>query len=509
MGLIVITVRVDSRLRVPTAGLTDEVLNLLKAEVTHSNPAHYKAVSMGFYTKEPKTITLYRDDEDGYVSLPRGAANTLRAVAAIQGLELDFDDCRSEGTLPRIEGLTPTVELRDYQVPLVEAALRIENCLIRSPTGSGKTTCAIAFAARAGLPTLFLVNTGGLVDLWVKRIAKELGIDRRDIGILGGGKHKIMPITVAMQQTLYSNPRLVAECSRLFGTVVVDEVQLFAARTFVDVVDRLACRYRVGWSADERRKDKREFLIYDVFGKVAAEVKQADLIELQMVHDVVVKVVPTEFTADWFVAQDNEPGVNPDWSRLFEEMTSNTERTQIAANIAEAEAADGHQVLAFVHRREHVDNFERVYGRPIGKLLGGSKPNKVEFRRTVEGLTDRSINVAAGTFKACGVGIDLPAVDVGIVLTPIGTNKQFFGQVRGRLCRPSEGKAGAVLYYLWDKLVFGIEPLINLNRWNNQVQVLSETGEYVPAKQAIEGWSDTVRQARQAKYKELTAWGKR
>ena len=44
-------------------------------------------------------------------------------------------------------------------------------------------------------------------------------------------------------------------------------------------IDRFTARYRVGVSADERRKDGKEFLIRDLFGGVAVEVPKGEMVD--------------------------------------------------------------------------------------------------------------------------------------------------------------------------------------------------------------------------------------
>jgi hypothetical protein len=53
----------------------------------------------------------------------------------------------------------------------------------------------------------------------------------------------------------------------------------------------------------------------------------------------------------------------------------------------------------------------------------------------------------------------------------MASNKQLFGQARGRVCRTAPGKTDAVLYYLYDEKVYGTKHLENLCSWNKEVVV--------------------------------------
>ena len=81
--------------------------------------------------------------------------------------------------------------------------------------------------------------------------------------------------------------------------------------------------------------------------------------------------------------------------------------------------------------------------------------------------------MACGTYAAIGQGIDIPNLCGGIAASPIGDNRQFFGQVSGRLCRASPGKVAGHLVYLWDDGMFGRQ-LKRLQEWSRGRAVVVE-----------------------------------
>jgi superfamily II DNA or RNA helicase len=327
----------------------------------------------------------------------------------------------------------------------------------------------------AGVPVLVVVWTGGLFEQWETRLMRELGLQSRDIGRVRGAERSIKPITIAMQQTLWRG--MTPAFLDTWGMVVCDEVQRAASKTFMDVLDKFPARYRIGISADETRADRKEFLVYDLFGDVAHEVSQDDLIDEGSVLDVECRVVPTEFRADWYVAA--RASGTPDFNRLLGEMAEDETRNALALDLVLAEVAAGNQVLVLSHRVEHCQRFDAALAAravPCDLMLGGDEW-KARFDATKRGLADGSLRVAAGTIQAIGTGIDLPAVGRGVLTTPIGSNRQLYGQVRGRLCRP--GKADAVLYVLWDRHVHGESALKFLARWNRTTVVRTPDGAWL------------------------------
>jgi superfamily II DNA or RNA helicase len=323
---------------------------------------------------------------------------------------------------------------------------------------------------------------------WAERLNVELGLDFGDIGIIKGPKVKLKPITLAMQQTLARSPAKAKKAAGYFGCVMCDELQRFAATTFQQVIDVFPAQYRIGWSADETRKDKKEFLIYSQFGKVASDIKPSDIEAKGLTHEVEVRVLPTQFKADWYRKQVQSDTENPDFNRLLEEMTTDKARNAQLVLNAGFLHTDGKRVLMMSHRREHVLQFRSMMmnerGVQAGVLMGGDDWAE-EFAKSKAAMKDGSSRLAAGTYQAIGQGLDIPVVDDGIAATPIATNKQFCGQVRGRMCRTAPGKKGATLYYMWDQHVFGLSHLVNLTRWNRKVTVMHR-GEWKDAKAYME-----------------------
>lgn len=504
-----ILIRVDNRLRLPAWELNETVLDELRAACTHTNPAKFKldrlargargkrGIAFRIAAKrEPDRIETWAMEGDEF-TLPRGALGKLREVLRKHEIAWKVDDCRTKGSGPRytrqlVHHPNPYApdggDLRWYQEEAIEAAIQRQNCIVRAPTGSGKTTTAIGLLARLRLPTLIVVWTSGLMEQWRERIAKELRLPVGEIGQIGGGVRVIKPITLAMQQSLMKGN---AEKLRgVFGLVICDEVQRFGAATFLGVIDAFDAHYRIGISADETRSDGKEFLIYDEFGDVAHEVSREQLIDAGAVLDVECRVIPTDFKADWYV-QEREAGGSPNHTQLIAEMSADDERTRLAVDVAVREVEAGHQVVVLTHRVEHA---KRIAGDLIARgieadtMLGGEE-NKARFEEARGRLKAGHLRAVAATVQAMGTGIDIPSLSRGILATPIGANKQLYGQIRGRLCRT--GKDDAVLYVLWDRHVQGAASLKRYGAWN-RTTLVQANGEWVDVRTWMKGANDAT-----------------
>jgi superfamily II DNA or RNA helicase len=460
---------VDNRLRLP-ADSPKQLVTRLKEATTHVNPDYGRARALGLWTGnlQPK-IRTWRAEESGF-SLPRGATHWIRQHARELGIRIHWRDNRITAPVVWDPCL---VEARPYQRAGIEACIEHEQGLVRAPTGSGKTTMALGVLPQLGQRALVIVRDRNLLEQWHERAVKELGIRKQDVGIVQGSRRKVGErLTLALQQTLYSKKFPLNDFSQMFGAVLVDEVHEAAARTVSETVDAFPGRVRLGFSADHRRRDRKEFLSEDLFGDVIFEVGKYELEQSNYVVPVIVRLVPTKFRADWYV---DAPTEERDFTRLITEMSEDDERNLVVRRVVlELVAANTFPVLVFTHRREHASRLADTElpadGVPTGLLLGGAD-SAVQFEESKALLLSNVLKVAVGTFKAVGQGIDLPNVMAGVCATPIGANRQFFGQVRGRVCRVFPGKSTGYLYYLWDREVFP-DAARNLVLWNDrQVEV--------------------------------------
>lgn len=437
----------------------------LLAAFDHPNPDIAKAKRGGRYVGHlPKTIRTWALDGSTLV-LPRGGTQRLREVAEQHGVALRWRDDRL--TLPSVDFPPLARTLFPFQRQALDAILAREQGIVRAPTGSGKTTMALAGIAEVKQPALVVMRDSRLLDQWKRRAVAELGLSEREIGILRGGKRSIgKRLTLALQQTLNSATFPLDEILDRFGSVWVDEAQTVAARTFEAPLNRFRARVRVGFSADETRADRKEFLVYDTMGAVIHEVTLEEAEAAGVVVPVHVLVAGSDFAPPWYLAQGHG---ERDWNRLMSAVEGNPERNALIVRIVEQLLREGRApVLVFTERREHAralaDTALFQRGHRCGLLLGGDA-DLTRFTEDRLRLELGKLDIAVGTFDAIGQGIDLPRVRGGVIASPIGDNKQFFGQVRGRLARAFHEKTEAWLVYVLDEELFSRQRQ-RLKRWN-------------------------------------------
>lgn len=483
-----ISLRIDNRVRIAARELGEDVLSDLKRAFTHANAKHAMHERMGLPTwSEPREIKTWSKEGADY-TFPRGGLAVVRDVIAGADLDQREEDLREDQPCPEMPDVQFT--LRPYQEHGVRVILEREQALVRAPTGCGKSALVIAAIARAKQWTLVVCPTVKLLEQWRAELEAKLGIPERDVGIVRGGKARIRPVTLGIWKSVQQRAADPAFC-RTFGFVCMDEVHLAGSKSFFAAIDPMPARYRVGVSNDHRRKDRKEFLVTDLFGPPAVQIDRRDLVDAGHILDVEVRVIPTEFEAPWYgMPREGVPDEDQqhiDVARLHREMHADADRNWLAVGALRQESSAGKQAIVLAHEREHCHTLAQMVqgqGARVGYLIGGDDYSE-EFDRTLHGLRSGAVSVGVGTYKAMGTGIDIPQVAVGVAVTPIGSNEQAFGQVSGRLCRTSTGKSGARLYVLWDRKVFPTH-LANMRRWNPNTAVLHE-GAWVPARQYLKG----------------------
>lgn len=465
---------VDDHVRIPSRQIPEAAAVTLAKEGVHNNPEFWKKRAAGYSTRGiPAVIkTATWDKAAGEISLPRGAMRRAREILREHGVRFRVVDARAEGAphrpALRYVGHAP----RPYQEAAAREILRVEQGIVRASTGSGKTTTALYAASLIGLNALIVLPSLELMRQTRKVAERLLGLRADQIGIIHGKKKILRPLTLASQKTLWS--RTVGEDERAyFGTLIVDEGHRAAARTFQEVVHRFPARYRVAFTADEKRADRKEFLVYDAFGEVIHEFTREEAERAKAIVDVEVRVVFSDY-------EDHRYAEDDDFGGLLDRMTADERRNAIIVDALAAELRAGAQAIVCTHRRAHARLIEGelvALGFRSGQMLGGER----EFGVTREGLLDGSVRAGIGTYEALGEGIDLPAVGAGVAATPIFGNKQRFGQFRGRLCRPAEGKERGRLYVVFDRRIFPEKKFRNILAWNRTVTYL-RGGRWVDAR---------------------------
>lgn len=460
-----------THLFVDAGPLSRKCVEELKKRFTRSNSEFFRKRKMGvnIYALKAQGIEpeIQAWAEVGTrLALPRGAAQDVAdIVEQHDGLVPEVVDCTDVGEPLKVE---LQLEPRPYQEKAAKALASRGgyrgfrgNSILRGPCGSGKTSVLLQTIARIGRSAIVLVNSKDLMAQWVTETIKWFGFTP---GTVGGGHGRVVaPMTIATDQTLYSELKRGLDMSWIsrFGVMVGDEVHHWAAPMFSRVAELFTARHRVGASADERRKDGKDWLIRDTFGPVVYEIGKGDLQERGHLVPVHMRVVTTEHVDGVYSDSVDAPGVSADWTGMVTRLNRDEERNRLIEVEVMRALEDPHAKVLLLNDRVEAcrDWAARISARigveRCGLLLGKArrKGSKKTNERTLAGLRGGVVRFAAGTSVA-DEGLDVPSLTHVFVTCPSHTHLQRLEQRAGRCARPFENKKHGTVVYFWDYRMF-------------------------------------------------------
>lgn len=161
------------------------------------------------------------------------------------------------------------IELRDYQINLINDAFASRTGVIKAPARSGKTVIAGGlFSMFRYTKCLFIVHTKELLHQTYEEFTK-FGFE---VGRIGDGKCEVLPqITVAMHQSMVRKFDLFHDHS--FGVISVDECHHVSKEdgNYAKILMKFKASWRLGFTATPS-KDKYEFMCMEgLLGPIIGE----------------------------------------------------------------------------------------------------------------------------------------------------------------------------------------------------------------------------------------------
>ena len=395
-----------------------------------------------------------------------GGQTTLReSTATVEEIE---DVARAYSELY----LTPSVaiEPREYQQEALSAWQDNDRRgSVILPTGSGKTFLAVQAIADAGVSTLVVVPTIDLMNQWHATLTNAFGNQLPDgVGVFGGGSHNVTDITVTTYDSAY---RYINEYGDQFGLLVVDEVHHLPAPTYQQIPEMTIAPYRLGLTATYERADGAHEELEDLLGTVVYregvdELAGDYLSEYETIH------LGVELTDEERATYDEEYQIYRDyvdshefdlWNEHgYQEFLKRTSydpqgrRALIAKQRAEKIARTAEKKLDTLDNllKRHYDdrtiiftaNNEFAYDISQEFVVPCITHQTETDERTeiLERFRTGQYSMLA-TSQVLDEGIDVPAANVGIILSGSASKRQY-AQRLGRILRPTDDRQPARLY---------------------------------------------------------------
>ncbi|MFA4971189.1 MAG: DEAD/DEAH box helicase family protein [bacterium] len=421
----------------------------------------------------PAPIALYALDEArNLLGVPRGFYRTMRTGAHEEVLRVGYGaPMRPLETTARFEG--PYAE----QAQAVEVLLRAlcgedgqqpwGGALLQAQPAFGKTATAIEVARIIGRRALILVHQEFLLHQWVDRIGKFLpdavvGIiqqDRCEHQVTRDGRAPDFVIALLQSLARDTGGRYPQDLygPDTFGLVASDETHRIGAASWCSIIPKFAAAYRIGLTATPRRKDGAD----DVFFYHIAPVTYAA--RTQTVRPRVRRIYTGTTLTDIKRGSYEVKVDKLNSAQIVNQLCQDRDRTRsIVDDLVQAVRAE-RKILVVSARLEHLQEmaedlvrimknvslpFPVVTGFYTGQWFTGERWETTTraHRRGDPKLAPRTLadleqaeraNVIFATQQLVMEGLDIPALDVLVMATPISDVEQVVGRLR-RVCVPSD-----------------------------------------------------------------------
>ncbi len=446
----VVHAELGAGLRLPMSELPAAALSTLKHAASMANPKFYELQRLRKSTWDtPRFVRGYDVTVDDHLVLPRGLRHTITSIVDRAGSRLALLDVRNAGA--EID-VAFTAELRTEQAVAVSAMLGHDDGVLVAPPGSGKTVMACAIIAERGTSTLILVDRKALAEQWRTQVLKLLGVKP---GQVGGGRRKLTGVVdIAMLPTLARHDD-VAELTRGYGHVVIDECHHLAAAAYDHSVKRIGAQFWLGLTATPARRDGLGELVTWQLGPIrhtlAHQVSLEDTLMTPAGPRRVLHVHDTDFRHNNL--DTSAPGALAEVHRAL--VADHDRNSQIVADVAEA-LSRGRNCLILTRRVAHVDALRSMLverGHDALVLQGGM--SAAERRAAVDRLADTKTGdgvLVVGTTPFIGEGFDAPALDALFLAAPISFDGLLV-QCAGRVVRAAPSKDTAEVHDYHDRAV--------------------------------------------------------
>lgn len=426
---------------IPKGGISPSLRNRLIRLAAFQNPEFYQAQAMRLSTFNKPRIISCCEDFPKHLGLPRGCLGELLDLFQSLKVDVQLTDKRFNGVPVdlKFHGI-----LRAEQQQAADAFLQHDTGVLSASTAFGKTVVAAYLIAQRRVNTLVIVHRRQLLDQWVGVLSQFLGLAPKEIGQIGGGKHKPSEmIDVAMVQSL-SQKGVVDDIVGRYGYLIVDECHHISAVSFEQVVRQSKARYITGLSATVVRKDGHHPIIFMQCGPIRYRVGDRQQAEKRPFdHKVIIR--PTNFRLPPYL----QNAISQSIQEMYAMLSRDKGRNRMIVQDVVAAAQEMRFPVLLTERREHLDLLADLLSQHIQNVIvmkgGMGKRQRQQLAEQIAGLPADQPRVIVATGRYLGEGFDNDQLDTLFLALPIswrGTLTQY----AGRLHRLNTAKREVIIY---------------------------------------------------------------
>jgi superfamily II DNA or RNA helicase len=435
----------DQQMFVDKAGLPAALLNQIKRTAAFQNPEFYKKQAMRLSMALTPRVIGCAEDLPKHVGVPRGCRLDLEDLFREHGIDLVLDDRRTEGDPIDVQFHG---ELTEIQKQALSALLAHDIGVFIAPPGTGKTVVGTHLVASRGRSTLVLVHRTQLLDQWRTQLSIFLDLKAKDIGQIGGGKHKVTGrVDVAMIQSLVRRDE-VKDLVASYGHVIVDECHHIPAVSFERVMREVRARHITGLTATPQRRDGHHPILQFHLGPVRFSIDpKSQAARRAFEHQLIVR--DTSFRLQNGSAQ---PGIQ----EIYSQLATDGARNEMILNDVVRALEEGRSPLLLTERRDHVDYFAerlRTLARHLVILQGGmGVRQRREVLEKLASIPDDEERLVLATGRFIGEGFDDARLDTLLLALPVSWKGTLI-QYAGRLQRQHRSKTQVRIFDYVDRQV--------------------------------------------------------
>ena len=432
---------IDNEIYFTKAQLTPKLRTALLRLAAFQNPEFYRCQAMRMPVYDKPRIICCAEDFPEHIGLPRGCAEDLTHLLLDNQIPYSVNDRRNYGVAQEFafQG-----KLREEQEKAATALLANDLGVLSASTAFGKTVVAIYLVAQRSVNTLVLVHRVQLLEQWRCRLQTFLGLDKMQIGTIGGGRKRPSNIIdIASIQSLIHDG-VVDDIVGNYGMVVVDECHHLSAFTFEAVIRQCKCRYVLGLSATLTRKDGHHPIIFMQCGPIRYRVNdKQQAMERPFDHRVMVRETGLQLPPT-----DDANQMKPSIHDIYELLIKDEVRNKMIIDDVRTVLKEGRSPVVITERKEHLawlaEQFSNV---PNLFVMQGGMRRKVlaEIQNAFTSVSPNESRLLLATGKFLGEGFDDPRLDTLFLTMPISW-RGTLAQYAGRLHRLYDRKTEVVIY---------------------------------------------------------------
>ena len=439
---------ISNQIYIEKEGLPAPLRNRLIRLAAFQNPEFYKAQAMRLSTFGKPRIISCCEDYPKHLALPRGCQEELLQVLGELKIKTKMIDERTAGNSLLLNFLGT---LRPEQQLAADQLIKHDIGVLSASTAFGKTVIGAWLIAQRKVNTLVIVHRRQLMDQWVESLQSFFGLGKKEIGQIGGGKHKITgTVDVAMIQSLI-NKGTVNDLVGNYGHIIVDECHHISAASFEQVIRQAKARFITGLSATVTRQDGHHPIIFMQCGPVRYRVDDRQQAAARSFTHMVI-VHRTNFVLPSRADNTPEPGIQEVYAMLATDLHRNQ---MIVEDVVEA-VHIGRSPVLLTERREHLTYFADTLAGKVRNIIvlsgGMGRKQRILLMDELKRIPEDEERLIIATGRYLGEGFDDARLDTLFLALPIAW-RGTVAQYAGRLHRNYDRKSEVIIYDYVDEQV--------------------------------------------------------